>query len=193
MEGKLATGQRGIWHFHTQNTFPSPKLSFHVGNWWNMQTKVSSGDHQLIRTWLHVHLFSTVGWSGSGRPPWRTASRPRWCASAARRRGTGPGTASQGGNSMALKSFGWFSEPFLMLTAVYTGWQKYSGTQILLTWRWDLGRRARQVETWYNRHNSHFDVNIICVPEYTCHPLCIRSWLLRAFIYFLHKWSFKIQ
>ena len=36
------------------------------------------------------------------------------------------------------------------LASVYrcdTGWQKFSGTQILLTLRWDLCRRARQVET----------------------------------------------
>ena len=31
--------------------------------------------------------------------------------------------------------------------------------------------RARQVETLYTRHNSHFDVNIICVPEYFCQPV----------------------
>ena len=28
-----------------------------------------------------------------------------------------------------------------------------------LTWRWDLRRRARQVETLCTRRNSHFDVN----------------------------------
>ena len=54
---------------------------------------------------------------------------------------------------------------------VRTGWQKYSGTQILLTWRWDLRHKAKQVETLYTRRNSHFDVNIICVPEYFCHPV----------------------
>ena len=27
------------------------------------------------------------------------------------------------------------------------------------------------METLYTRRNSHFDVNIICVPEYLCHPV----------------------
>ena len=27
------------------------------------------------------------------------------------------------------------------------------------------------METLYTRRNSHFDVNIICVPEYFCHPV----------------------
>ena len=26
------------------------------------------------------------------------------------------------------------------------------------------------METLHTRRNSHFDVNIICVPEYFCHP-----------------------
>ena len=34
-----------------------------------------------------------------------------------------------------------------------------------------MSHRARQVETLYIRHNSHFDVNIICVLEYFCHPV----------------------
>ena len=27
------------------------------------------------------------------------------------------------------------------------------------------------MDTLYTRHNSHYDVNIICVPEYFCHPV----------------------
>ena len=57
------------------------------------------------------------------------------------------------------------------ISYTHTGWQKYSGTQILLTLRWDLRRKARQVETLYIRRNSHFDVDIICVPEYLGHPV----------------------
>ena len=48
------------------------------------------------------------------------------------------------------------------------------GHRFCSTWRWDLRRRASQVETLYTRRNSHFDVNIICVPEYFCHP--VQQW-----------------
>ena len=54
---------------------------------------------------------------------------------------------------------------------VNTGWQKYSGTQIMLTSKWEL-RRVYQVSTCLSlRCKYHLQVNKICVPEYFFHPV----------------------
>ena len=69
----------------------------------------------------------------------------------------------------------------------YTGWQKYSGTQIMLTSKWEL-RLVYKVSTCLAlRHKSHLQVNKICVPEYfycpvhwgslsICHSVPVLAW-----------------
>ena len=49
-----------------------------------------------------------------------------------------------------------------------TGWQKYSGTQIMLTSKWELHLVCTCLAL---RRKSHLQVNNICVPEYFCHPV----------------------
>ena len=49
-------------------------------------------------------------------------------------------------------------------------------THILFTWKWDLHSGAT---VGYFIHNPHFDVHIICVPVYFCHPVVPVNGLLR--------------
>ena len=64
-----------------------------------------------------------------------------------------------------------------------TGWQKYSGKQIMSTSKWEL-RFVYKVSTCLAiRRKSHLQINKICVLEYFCHPvqgvsLCGRTYVL---------------
>ena len=104
--------------------------------------------------------------------PWGTPRTRR----ASRGWGWGATGSRSGRGSRASSKSGWTESVRLRLDARPSlGVQGGKSTRghILLTWRWDLRRRARQVETLYTRCNSYFDVNIICVPEYFCHPVVI--------------------
>ena len=52
-----------------------------------------------------------------------------------------------------------------------TGWQKYSGTQIMLTSKWELCLVYNVSTCLALRRKSHLQVKKICVPEYLCHPV----------------------
>ena len=81
--------------------------------------------------------------------------------------------------------------PFLVLNPVgppCTGWQKYSGTHILLTSKWEL-RAVYKVSTCLAlQRKSQLEVNKMCVPEYFCHPVEFRY---SAFT--LHIWWVTLQ
>ena len=53
-----------------------------------------------------------------------------------------------------------------------TGWQKYSGTHIMLTSKCELLLVYKVTTCLALRRKSHHQVNKICVPEYFCHPVC---------------------
>ena len=74
-------------------------------------------------------------------------------------------------SSICLPSFVWF---FCVRPAWAVG--RYRLTKVLrdtyfVDSKMRFAPKARQAYTLYTRHNSHFDVNIVCVPEYFCHPV----------------------
>ena len=72
-------------------------------------------------------------------------------------------------------SFWWAAfdiDGFYQNLLILQGGQKYSGTQIMLTSKWELCLVYKVSTTCLAlRRKSHLQVNKICVPESFCHPV----------------------